>query len=98
MTRKRTKGNFLFQLYYNAPVQTQLILKARLLECSPQHWENFLRTQTAENKKSGFDAEIIGICALTLIDDVLIQNDTQKSDITKLSCFWAKKQNYLQTA
>jgi len=98
MIRKRTKGNFLFQLYYNAPESTQLLLKSRLLDLSKQHWENFLRTQTAETKKSGFDADIIGVCALTLIDDVLIMNDTQKSDITKLSCYWAEKQNYLQTA
>lgn len=88
--RNRTQGNFLFHLYSKAELSNQLMLKAELLKISAQTWENFLRTQSNHLKKSGFDAEIIGVCVKHLVTDESIRNDTSISDLTKLNYQYAQ--------
>jgi hypothetical protein len=101
MQRQRTQGNFLFEIFSNAKESTKVLLKERLNDLTKSqkdefgnapkdNWENFQRTQTHVNKKSGYDAEIIGVCVQTLITDVLIQTNGSLTDIQKLYAFWAE--------
>jgi hypothetical protein len=101
LTRQRTQGNFLFDIYSSSKLSVQALLKERLNQLTKEqelrdgkaikdNWENFQRTQTHVNKKSGYDAEIIGICVKTLITDVLIMNDGTLTDLQKLYAFWAE--------
>ena len=101
LTRKRVQGNFLFEIYSNAKLSNQALLKERLADLTNEqtekfgklfkdNWENFLRTQTHVTKVSGFDSEIIGICVKTLITDVCIMTDTNLTDLEKLYAFWAQ--------
>jgi hypothetical protein len=98
LNRQRKQGNFLFEIYSNSSFSLQSLLKERIVtELSKQHWENFLRTQTHTNKKKDFHAEIIGICAKTLITDVMIWSDTSLTDLAKLSAFWAEMKKSIET-
>lgn len=101
LTRQRTQGNFLFDIYSNSKLSTQALLKERLNQLTKEqelrdgkaikdNWENFLRTQTAITKKAGFDAEIIGVCVQTLITDVAIMTDGKLTDLKKLYAFWSE--------
>jgi hypothetical protein len=87
LVRKERIGNFLWTIYTRSLPYQQQMLKDKLLQLSGGNedklWQTFLRYQTAPEKDSGFNADVIGIMVQVFCEeDIKVKFD--KTDVEKL--------------
>ena len=88
MVRTRNYGNFLWYIFNDARQSKQVELKERLIaEGGKSLWDNFWRRQTSTDKKTDFNAFVVGEMVKIFVDNKLIQK-FELSDIEKLKAHY----------
>ena len=91
MVRTRDYGNFLWYIFNDGKASKQVQLKEVLVEKGGKSlWDNFWRRQTATEKKTNFNAFVVGEMVKIFVNDKLIHR-FELSDIEKLQAYYEIK-------